>query len=216
MAPPEQLKVCVNELGGWRNQVEFVLTGLDVEEKAAWVRAQLEGRIPAASVTWSMDRLPVGDAVTEEAASCLLRCVVKDPDADKVGRDFTGAAIELALASYPGFSVTAPPGPGSPYGVYRPAYVDRDTVTHTVHLPDGTTEVIADGSDGPFETGPRLLPQGPGPRPTSRMPAASPGGSRSAPSCTPGRATRVATPTSGCGCGRGNGRRSGPCGCRAT
>ena len=153
VAPPEQLKVCVNELGGWRNQVEFVLTGLDVEEKAAWVRAQLEGRIPAASVTWSMDRLPVGDAVTEEAASCLLRCVVKDPDADKVGRDFTGAAIELALASYPGFSVTAPPGPGSPYGVYRPAYVDRDTVTHTVHLPDGTTEVIPDGAGGPFETG---------------------------------------------------------------
>ena len=56
-APPEQLKVCVNELGGWRNQVELVLTGLDVEEKAAWVRAQLEDRIRAASVTWSMDRL---------------------------------------------------------------------------------------------------------------------------------------------------------------
>src|SRR5690606_29624444 len=25
-APPEPLKVCVNELGGWRNAVEFVLT----------------------------------------------------------------------------------------------------------------------------------------------------------------------------------------------
>ena len=169
IAPPEQLKVCVNELGGWRNQVEFVLTGLDVEEKAAWVRAQLEGRIPAASVTWSMDRLPVGDAVTEEAASCLLRCVVKDPDADKVGRDFTGAAIELALASYPGFSVTAPPGPGSPYGVYRPAYVDRDAVTHTVHLPDGTTEVdrrtgrtgpVPRPARGPSGTGLRRQPDG--------------------------------------------------------
>ena len=40
-APPERLKVCVNELGGFRNQVEFVLTGLDVEEKAEWVRSQL-------------------------------------------------------------------------------------------------------------------------------------------------------------------------------
>ncbi len=36
-APPERLKVCVNELGGYRNSVEFVLTGLDLEEKAAWV-----------------------------------------------------------------------------------------------------------------------------------------------------------------------------------
>ena len=33
-APPERLKVCVNELGGWRNSVELVLTGLDVEAKA--------------------------------------------------------------------------------------------------------------------------------------------------------------------------------------
>ena len=41
-APPERLKVCVNELGGYRNSVEFVLTGLDVEDKAAWVRAQLD------------------------------------------------------------------------------------------------------------------------------------------------------------------------------
>ena len=148
-APPDQLKVSVNELGGWRNQVELVLTGLDVEEKAAWVRAQLEGRIRAASVTWSMDRLPVADAETEEAASCLLRCVVKDPDPEMVGRAFSGAAIELALASYPGFSVTAPPGKASPYGVYRAAYVDRGSVTHTVHLADGTTEVV---EDGPFET----------------------------------------------------------------
>ena len=36
-APPEQLKVCVNELGGWRNTLELVITGLDVEAKADWV-----------------------------------------------------------------------------------------------------------------------------------------------------------------------------------
>ena len=56
---------------------------------------------------------------------------------------FTGPAIELALASYAGFHVTAPPGKPSAYGVYTPAYIDRDAVVHTVHLPDGTTEVIA-------------------------------------------------------------------------
>ena len=40
-APPETLKVCVNELGGYRNQAELVLVGLDIEEKADWVRAQV-------------------------------------------------------------------------------------------------------------------------------------------------------------------------------
>ena len=38
-APPERLKVCVNELGGFRNSMEFVLTGLDLDAKADWLRA---------------------------------------------------------------------------------------------------------------------------------------------------------------------------------
>lgn len=138
--PPERLKVCVNELGGFRNQMEFVLTGLDIDEKAAWVRAQLEARLAEqrpAEVSWSLGSRPLPDPETEEAASCLLRVVVKDPSADVVGKAFTAAAVELALASYPGFTLTAPPGRGSPYGIYRPAYVDRSEVEETVHLWDG-------------------------------------------------------------------------------
>ncbi|RNL81510.1 DUF1446 domain-containing protein [Nocardioides marmorisolisilvae] len=139
---PEQLKVCVNELGGMRNQMEFVLTGLDIDAKEAWIRTQLDARLasnPPASITWSRGALPVADADTEEGASCLLRVTVKDPSADVVGKNFTAAAVELALASYPGFTLTAPPGRGSPYGIYRPEYVARDEVTETVHLWDGTT-----------------------------------------------------------------------------
>lgn len=143
-APPEQLKVCVNELGGWRNSVELVLTGLDVEAKAAWVRAQLGPRIGAADVHWSEVTTPPADADTEEAASTLLRCTVKDPSPDPVGRAFTAAAVELALASYPGFTMTAPPAAPTPYGVYRAAYVDRADVTHTVVHADGRREVVAD------------------------------------------------------------------------
>ena len=143
--PPEQLKVCVNELGGFRNQMEFVLTGLDVDAKADWVRTQLESRLaeqPPASVSWSLGSRPAADADSEEAASCLLRVVVKDPSGDVVGKPFSAAAVELALASYPGFTLTAPPGKPSPYGVYRPAYVDRAEVEETVHLWDGRTVVI--------------------------------------------------------------------------
>jgi hypothetical protein len=151
-APPERLKVCVNELGGWRNSVELVLTGLDVEAKAAWVRDQLGPRLTAAEVTWSDVRVPPADADTEEAASTLLRCTVKDPSPDPVGRAFTSAAVELALGSYPGFTMTAPPAAATPYGVYRAAYVDRGDVTHTVVHADGRREVVADpgayASDG--------------------------------------------------------------------
>jgi hypothetical protein len=142
-APPERLKVGINELGGHRNSVELVLTGLDIDEKAAWVRAQLEPRLTAATVTWSLAAQPRADADTEEAASTLLRCVVQDPKPEPVGRSFSGAVVELALASYPGFTMTAPPGHGTAYGVYRAAYVDRAAVTHTVHHADGSTEVSA-------------------------------------------------------------------------
>lgn len=144
LAPPERLKVCVNALGGWRNQLELVLTGLDLEEKEAWVRAQLEPALHASSVTWSRSGTPVEDADTEEAASLRLRVTVRDPDAAVVGKAFTAPGVELALASYPGFTLTAPPGPASPYGVYRAAYVDRALVEHAVHLPDGSVEVVPD------------------------------------------------------------------------
>jgi hypothetical protein len=144
-APPETLKVCVNELGGFRNSLEFVIVGLDIDAKADWVRAQMETALekePPASVEWSLARTDRDDASSEEAASCRLRCSVKDSDPNVVGKRFTAAAVELGLASYPGFTLTAPPAPASPYGVYRPAYVDRAAVQHTVVHADGTAEVI--------------------------------------------------------------------------
>ncbi len=146
-APPARLKVCVNELGGFRNTVEFVLTGLDVAAKADWVREQVTTALaarPPRSVTWSRTSVPHPDAETEEAASCLLRCTVQDPSPDPVGKAFTAAAVEFALASYPGFTLTGPPAPGTPYGVYRAELVDRDRVEHTVVHADGRRERIAD------------------------------------------------------------------------
>ena len=146
-APPERLKVCVNELGGFRNTVEFVLTGLDIDAKADWVREQLTPALTASEVAWTRTALPPADADTEEGASCLLRCTVKDPRPDPVGRGFTSAAVELALASYPGFTMTAPPAPAAPYGLYRAEYVARSAVTHTVVHADGRREVVADPTE---------------------------------------------------------------------
>ena len=106
-----------------------MLTGLDLEEKEAWVRAQLEPVAAGRRRSPGRGRArPVADADTEEAASLRLRVTVRDPDQDVVGKAFTAPGVELALASYPGFTLTAPPGPASPYGVYRAAYVDRAAV----------------------------------------------------------------------------------------
>ncbi|MFF2163675.1 acyclic terpene utilization AtuA family protein [Streptomyces sp. NPDC058175] len=149
-APPPTLKVGLNRLGGFRNEVVFVLTGLDIEAKAALVREQMDEAFDRAKsrptqVTWELARTDRADADTEETASALLRLVVRDGDADAVGRTLSSAAIELALGSYPGFHVTAPPGKGAPYGVFEAAYVDRDEVEHVAVLPDGERKVITYG-----------------------------------------------------------------------
>ncbi|NKY46711.1 acyclic terpene utilization AtuA family protein [Nocardia cerradoensis] len=144
-APPPRWKVSLNTLGGFRNEMTFVLTGLDIEAKAALAQRQLESWLPVrpAELDWSLSRLDRPDAETEEQASALLRCVVRDPDPDKVGRAFSSVAVELALASYPGFTMTTPPGNGAPYGVYTAGYVDAAEVAHTAVLPDGTRVPIA-------------------------------------------------------------------------
>jgi Acyclic terpene utilisation family protein AtuA len=141
--PPPTLKVSVNTLGGYRNQVEFVLTGLDIEAKAALVRDQLADVLPPGA-EWTLARTDQPDPATQEQASATFRCVVRGRDPKAIGRAFSGAAVELALASYPGFHLTAPPGDAQPYGVFNAAYVDRAQVAHVAVRPDGSSVPVPD------------------------------------------------------------------------
>lgn len=143
--PPPTLKVSLNSIGGFRNEMVLVLTGLDIEAKAELVRRQLEDSLTVkpAEMQWTLARTDHADADTEERASALLRCVVRDPDPANVGRQFSSAAVELALASYPGFTSTSPPGDGQVYGVFSPAYVPATDVAHIAVHADGTRVDIA-------------------------------------------------------------------------
>ena len=144
-APPPQYKVSLNTLAGFRNEATFILTGLDIEAKADLARTQLESWLTKkpAELVWTLARTDHPDSDTEETASALLRCVVRDSDPKVIGRPFSAVAVEMALASYPGFSLTAPPSNGQPYGVFTPGYVDAGSVPHVAVLPDGTRVDIA-------------------------------------------------------------------------
>jgi hypothetical protein len=167
--PPPTTKVCLNHLGGFRNSMTFVLTGLDIDAKAALVREQVESALEQkpAEIHWSLARTDRPGASAQEEASAFLRVSVKDPKPDAVGRAFSRAAIEIALASYPGFHVTTPPGDGGPYGVYTAGFVDAGLVEHTVVMPDGSrvsvepssvTQPLTDPDPAPA---PEPLPAGP-------------------------------------------------------
>lgn len=148
--PPATTKVCLNLIGGFRNSVELLLTGLDIEAKAAWVRRQVTDALqsdPPDALVWTLDRTDVFDPPTQAAATSLLRCVAKSTRPEPVGRTFSDAFVNVALASYPGFTLTAPPGRGAPFGVYRPAYVPQSEVPHVVVHPDGRREEIAPPTD---------------------------------------------------------------------
>jgi hypothetical protein len=141
MPAPERLKVSVNLLGGWRNTMTFMLTGLDIEAKADLVVRTLEDGLGGADAFDTFDtrliRSDVDDAPTNEQATAQLRITVKDRDAERVGRRFSNTVTELALASYPGFYLTSPPGDATAYGVFWPTLVPRHAVTETVVHHDG-------------------------------------------------------------------------------
>jgi hypothetical protein len=181
--PPPTLKVSLNSIGGFRNAMTFVLTGLDIAEKAELVRRQLESSLTVkpAELEWTLARTDHPDADTEEGASALLRCVVRDPDPANVGRQFSSAAVELALASYPGFTVTAPPGDGQVYGVFTPGYVDASKVPHVAVHADGKRIEIPCATDT-LELVPADPPELPEPLPagpTRRAPLGLIAGARS-------------------------------------
>lgn len=135
-APPTTTKVGVNSIGGYRNEMTLILTGLDIEAKAELVKAQLApGLHPSA--TWTLARTDHPDADTQQSASALLSCVVRSDNPDDIGRSFSNAAVELALGSYPGFTATAPPSGASPYGIFTPEFLEQSLVPHRVITASG-------------------------------------------------------------------------------
>ena len=149
--PPETLKVSMNYVGGYRNTMTVVLTGLDIEPKAKRVTnllfGLLGGRDQYAESDVRLLRFDHADAESNPEATAHFQITVKDPDEAKVGRRFSDAVIALSIASIAGFHTTTPPVPAKQYGVFWPALIPRDLVTHRVVLPDGI-EIVVPHSQG--------------------------------------------------------------------
>ncbi|HEX3785569.1 MAG TPA: acyclic terpene utilization AtuA family protein [Pseudonocardiaceae bacterium] len=136
--PPATAKVAMNFLGGYRNTMTLVLTGLDIVEKARWAEEELFAILGGREQFAEVDvRL-----LHAEPSTAHLRITVKDRDLRKVGRRFSNATMELALGGYAGFHTTTPPSAERAYGVYWPTVVPADRVDHRVVLPDGTVHSV--------------------------------------------------------------------------
>ncbi|GLZ48117.1 hypothetical protein Acsp06_43020 [Actinomycetospora sp. NBRC 106375] len=184
-APPETLKVALNHEGGYRNTMTMVLTGLDIEGKAAWAEQELfellGGQDRFAEVDVRLLRFDHPDAGGNEQATAHLKITVKDPDRTKVGRAFSNTTMELALGGYPGFHTTTPPSDASAFGVYWPTLVPATEVEHRVTRPDGTVVTIDPTPPSAAATAPApTAPAAPAPSgPTRRAPLGAVAAARS-------------------------------------
>ncbi len=151
LPPPDRLKVSLNYLGGFRNSMTLVLTGLDIEAKADAALRVIAGvgladakrsatelaamsRLPVAELNVDLMRADQDDPESLASAQAHLRLTVKDSNPENVGKAFTARAVESALATYPGMFPTAVPTPGTPYGVFWPTTVAKSAIETVVEV----------------------------------------------------------------------------------
>ncbi len=105
---------------------------------------------------------------------------VKDPDPRKVGRSFSNRAVEMILASYPGFYLTSPPTGESSYAVYWPTLVPNEHVRPVVVIDGERVPVEAPGPVEGIEVVPPEVDLPPAPEgPTETVPLGRLVGARS-------------------------------------
>ena len=133
--PPGTTKVCINCIGGYRNSVTVVLTGLDIEKKAKIFEDaffdNIGGRGQYAIEEVQLVRSGKDDPATNDEAFAYLRMSVMDKDQKKVDK-FSAWIVELGLANIPGFTLTAPPAKGTMAIVHWPALIPQGQITQKI------------------------------------------------------------------------------------
>lgn len=136
--PTDLLKVCINFQGGFRNSYACMLTGLDIEAKAAFatdaVFDAVGGRDNFEEVDVRLIRSDHDDAETNAEATARLLITVKDHDPDKVGKRFAAGVNGIGLAIYPGSYNDVVASQASEYAVMWPALIPASLIDQRVML----------------------------------------------------------------------------------
>ncbi|MGW4124831.1 acyclic terpene utilization AtuA family protein [Nocardia sp. NPDC004711] len=154
---PDMTKVCLNYVGGYRQSVTFMITGLDVDQKAQLAIdgffEQLGGREQFDEVDIQLLKSEGTDPVFNLDALSRLVVTLKHSDPSLLGRRVFDAAVSLACANYAGFFIE---GDGhrraSAYGVYWPALIPAVDAVQSVVLPDGSSVVAPVPPRAPYPT----------------------------------------------------------------
>lgn len=161
--PTDSAKVCINNFYGYRNSMTVVLTGLDIEKKAALVEDALFDRLGGKDRFKAVDvqllRIDKEDPENNDEACAHLKISVMDPDPQKAGKVFSGALVEMALANIPGFTMTSPPSEAAPALQHWPALVANRHIAQRIHLKDAEWTVKPGGPYPEIADIPAPMPQ---------------------------------------------------------
>lgn len=139
--PPPTLKVGLIAEGGHTNSMSMVFTGLDIERKIEIAEERLFDRLGRCDQFAEVRRTRL-DAIQGNVPIVIHTITVRSMDATLVGRRFSNAVTETALASYAGFFCTTPPTAATPVSIFWPTLVPAAEVTHVVALPDGSRRIV--------------------------------------------------------------------------
>ena len=145
-SPTKTHKVCINLVGGYRNGIELLLTGLDIEEKSKLIVDQifksLGGREQFDKVDIQLHRTDKENPTSNEEAQAFLRIDVMSSNPNLVGRLFNAKIIELALANFPGWTGRSGVVPSGAYIEYWPALVNSKYIKEHIHIDGKVIDVI--------------------------------------------------------------------------
>ena len=145
-SPTKTHKVCINLVGGYRNGIELLLTGLDIEEKSKLIVDQifksLGGQEQFDKVDIQLHRTDKDNPTSNEEAQAFLRIDVMSSNPDLVGRLFNAKIIELALANFPGWTGRSGVVPSGAYIEYWPALVNSKYIKEHIHIDGKIIDVI--------------------------------------------------------------------------
>jgi hypothetical protein len=151
-APPTT-KVGITAQGGWQGEFHLYITGLDVEEKAAMMEAQVKTLMGDSLSKFSCLRFQIAGAVPEdpqsqEEATVDFRVFAQTRDPELLSGDLISSdrgslasfCVENLSQGYPGgtMAVDMRTAVGRPFFEYWVALMPQSFAQETANLPNGT------------------------------------------------------------------------------
>jgi hypothetical protein len=146
-APPSTAKLSVCFEGGYRNTMMIGLTGIHLEEKIEWLRAQVDQVLTHSDefdgYRWTVVGPRDQTSGKIEDATALAIITARSPNAEAVSRRaFSGAITQLGVSSIPGCYFVGPPQAEKSASVQWPALIDKAQIRAVVHMPGMDDEPV--------------------------------------------------------------------------